>query len=762
MMSRLSYLRCICAGLLLVPLLAWGQLLERVDVSRVANGAEIRIGFNTTVQYIRHAPLYEGKFLRIYLRFSDQDLPAGDFAQETLRSPKNDLVPNFAITYPDTQNSLLVAFAKSTSFTVMQGEDGRSIRILLPLPDAKGGARELPKPVVVEAPRPETVLRSTDAGEAKIAPSTPDAPEKQGLAAALEPEQLEAQASGLMDESRAAYAAKDYPKAINRLYRILGLPRNAQTEPAQALIGQVRDSAGEYRKARGEYELYLKLFPKGKEAAAIAERLTKLPVQDAIKPAARQARTSDQPAEWQIHGSLSSYYYGGRSSTDGETAKTDQSSMITSVNLNARLRDGATDTRFVFRESSNRNYLSSTRNYDRIYAAYGERTDRAAGYFVRAGRQNPNGSGVMERFDGLTGNYHLNDDWRIGAVFGNAVEFNTPYKKKFYGGNIEWLAQTGRPGINGYFIEQDVDGYLSRRAIGAEVRYFDSGLSGYGMVDYDLLYGALNMTLLQGNYLDGFGNNYYLTADRRRSPSLGLLNGLMLLGQQNLGDMVQMVGVGEARNIIEKGTPTSEMYSLGVTHQFNENWQLGLDYRLSFISAANAVIPLSQLCDSGSINEANGTCLASNGTTVFLSSMCTFWDPANNTCIASQQASGKTHSYTFQAIGSNLWVNNGVGVVNLSLTQGPSYTGQSLALNYIFPFMERWRLEGNLRYYEQRNDNGEVQKRSSPSVKIAYQWLGNLFVESEIGLDSSRIHSDIASSTTRRSYLYMGVRWDFR
>ena len=44
--------------------------------------------------------------------------------------------------------------------------------------------------------------------------------------------------------------------------------------------------------------------------------------------------------------------------------------------------------------------MQSNRNYNRVYAAYAERTDREVGYFIRAGRQNPNGAGVLERFDG--------------------------------------------------------------------------------------------------------------------------------------------------------------------------------------------------------------------------------------------------------------------------------------------------------------------------------------------------------------------------
>jgi hypothetical protein len=142
--------------------------------------------------------------------------------------------------------------------------------------------------------------------------------------------------------------------------------------------------------------------------------------------------------------------------------------------------------------------------------------------------------------------------------------------------------------------------------------------------------------------------------------------------------------------------------------------------------------------------------------------MCSTWSLADNTCLSTQQASGTTNSYTFQAIGTNLFKTNAVGVANLSLTKGPTYTGQNMSVSYIYPIGDSWRLESNMRYYTQKSDTGEVSDRTSPSIKLAYQWRNQMYLESEVGRDVGKTTSGDTTTTSRRDYLYMGMRWDFR
>lgn len=747
---------------------ASANVIDAIDIARVDGQAQVTIRFTTEIQYLRHGPEDEGKLLRIFVRVTKAGFLEQEVMQETVRSPKSDLIPRFSVIYPELVNGMLITFEKPTRYIVRPADDNRSIVIMIPLPpEAKKPASAPPaekKPPQAAAPR---------LPEPQAVPAQPPAPVEQPAlpatppdgAAAMDKTQLMADA--FIAEARSAFTAGDYPKAINRLNRVLGLPANPHTEAAQALIGEVREQNGEIAKARAEYELFLKLYPNSPEASRIKSRLAGLPSADVVRRTAAKRPRDDRPAEWQVSGGVSTYYFSGRSQVDSGPMNQDQKSLVSSAYANARLRDAVSDTRLVFRDTDYRNFLQSSRDYNRVYAAYAERTDRDAGYFIRVGRQNPNGAGVLERFDGINAGYNVFDNWRINGVYGQAVEFNSPYNKEFYGGSIEYQAQLGRPGASLYLIEQTLDGYLNRRAVGSEIRYFDGQFNGYGTLDYDTVYKKMNIAAFQGNYLDKWNNNYFFSYDYRASPAYSLpnaLNSLSGMSYANVGDMVNTIGLGQARQVVADGTPVSTMLATGVTVPLTENWQVGADYRMSSISGANAVIPLNQICkDFSDAPPFQDDPLCVGSVSVKSIGICQdgTYDPATKTCRAGQAASGRTQMYSVQAIGTNLLTPNSVGVVNASQINGPDYTGHNIGLNYIFPFALNWRFEGNLRYFSQRSTNNSQFTDFSPSLKLGRQIGTGLFIEAEVGYNDSK-RTGTTQSQTRREYLYVGARWDYR
>jgi regulator of sirC expression with transglutaminase-like and TPR domain len=747
---------------------AFANVVDSIEIARLADQAQITIRFTTEIQYLRHGPEDEGKFLRIFLRVTKPGFVENEVMQETLRSPKSDLIPRFTVAYPEVVNGMLITFAKTTQYSVRPGSDNRSILIFVPLPpEQKGkGAVAAPAKMVAAAPEKPPAEAPVAAGEvAEPASQIPDV-DKSAAPPPLPPEKVETLARGFLAEAREAFIAADYVKTINRLNRILGLPANSQTEPAQALIGEAREQNGEIAKARAEYELFLKLYPASAEAPRLKQRLAGLPSVDVVRrQGAKRPVRDDKPAEWQVTGSVSSYFFTGRSQTDSGPKRKDQESLVSSASVNARLRDAVTDTRFVFRDTDFRNFMQPSRNYNRVYSAYAERTDREVGYFVRAGRQNPNGAGVLERFDGITGGYTFGSDWRVNGVYGKAVEFNSPFEKDFYGASVELLPQLGRPGASLYAIEQNLDGYLNRRAIGSEFRYFDGQFSGYGTVDYDVLYKGLNIVAAQGNYLDSSGNNYFISYDYRKSPSYSLVNALGVSGYSTVSDLVNNLGMGRARTLAADSTAASKMFAAGMTMPFGERWQFGVDYRMSSIGAANALLSLDQICSRGVENrETNDPrCLGGPRGDTSVYDLCApnSYDSATNTCQAGQNATGETHMISLQAIGTNLFVPNAVGVATAGFFFSPGSSGQNLGLNYIYPLAENWRLEGNLRYFRQSRDDGSGSTDFSPSVKLAHQWRNSLFLETEVGMNNNR-STGATSSQFRREYLYVGIRWDYR
>jgi hypothetical protein len=738
---------------------AGAQLLERIEVSRINGLAEIRISFGTQIQYLRHGPAGKGKELNVFVQRIPSGTPEPEAIEETLVAPQTDIVPRFTVVYPRLGNAVTITFAQETSWDVKPGPDNRSLVIVVPVlrgaRDVMAEVRAAPAPAPAVAAAP--VVAPTPPAPEPSAPPTPAAPqlpaapppqvppapaapaESTPEAAAgptaplLTPDQIESMAKGFMEDARKALEEKDLARAINRLNRTLGLPTNAQTEAAQALIGEVRELSGEYAKARAEYELYLKLYPKGPDAPRIQERLAALP-KEAPRAQARSRPLQRGPAEWTYYGSLSQYYYTGKSHIEITTppppgllsfttdvlSQTDQDALITNLDLNARRRDGITDTRIVLRDTDTQNYLDRSRSYNRLYSAYVEQSDRQLGYFLRAGRQTPTGGGVLERFDGLNLGYNFGERWRVNGVAGYAVEFMSPYKKDFYGASVEMLPQPDQLGVGVYALQQRLDGELNRQAVGLEARYFDMHSTAYGMLDYDTLYKGVNIAMLQGNYRSDGGTNYFTYIDHRKSPPYSLTNALAGLGGTSLKDAIATMGLEQVRADAKALTATSNMFSIGLTHPWSPRWLLGADYRAAEITATQATATMPAM-----------------------------------------PGSGLNHVVTLQAIGTNLMGNNDVGVINGSYIKGATYKGQAVGGNYVYLLGDAWRFDLNLRYYQQRDDLQQKQVRTSPSLKIGYRWEP-VTIEAEAGQENVKVDGPTMTERSNRKYMFIGYRLDLR
>lgn len=765
------------------------------------------IRFEERILYQSHAPKEEGKLLRVLIRLSETQPQDTAYFEQTLWTKKQDRVPTISATYPNADNSLLVIFSQPTKYTVRPGSDGKSIVISAPLlPESESTDRlklsisqslattvkpapavatplvsapppvqKLPEPPPPKAkldvvPTPPTPLLKAQPDTSQITAQVSTETKKITLEAesspkaappSVAPAETERLANKYMAEAHQAMTVKDFKTVLNRCYRILGLEQNGQSEPAQAWIGEVREANGEFTKARAEYELYLKIYPNGPNVARVRERLAALPKDKAAERTAkaRPLPTEPGPAEWTNFGSVSANYYSGQSQTEtlttpvpGQIAATqsslsavDQDSLITSVNLNARRRDAFSDMKIVVRGTSNENFLTPTRSYRRLYSGYVERNDRHIGYNFKVGRQNPTGMGVLERFDGVQAGYNLGTDWKINGVYGEAVEFLSPFKKVFYGASVDLLPQAGRPGASLYAINQTLDGYQNRRALGSEIRYFDGQATGYALLDYDVLYKGLNIALVQGNYLTEGGSNYYFMLDHRRAPSFSLTNALVAAPSLSLKSLIESQGIEATRNQAKALSAISDLFSMGTNYPLTPQWQIGADYQVSRISSTQpvvAVIPLGVI----------GTCIG-------------VIDAVNNTCVidtAKQLGSGNSHSVTLQTVGNSLFANNAVGVGSLTFIKAPTFDGQSALINYTLPFFERWRLDSNLRYYTQKDNIGGSNNRLSGSFKLSYQVNESWFTEAELGEEQSNSFTTTTSDHVTRDYFYLGVRWEFR
>ena len=568
----------------------------------------------------------------------------------------------------------------------------------------------------------------------------------------LEPltqDDIEGRAKWGVQEAQRALARRQGVTASERLGLVLALPPNSQSRLAQALIGEAREYTGELRKAKAEYELYLKLYPAGPEAAQVKERLAAVNQKITQAVAATPGgRGLGAPAQWMIYGGFSQYSYRGNTQMETITppppgqvtgnsnklAMQDQNSIISTLDLNARKRDGDRDTRIVFRDTNTHNFLYGQRQQDRLYSAYFEQSDKGAGYLVRAGRQIGNGGGVFGRFDGLWAGYNLTPNWRLNGVVGTPVEFGTPLTRSLHGLSIDRLPQPGEVGYSVYYVEQPLEGVNDRKAVGAEARYFDPKRTAFGMVDYDINFQSLNMAMAQGNWRTDDGTSLFANADIRKSPPLGLLSAMP--AQQTLDPVtllpvftdlrtqlrnaVNTYGIGELRSQASMLSSTSRLYSVGFMRPVSPKWQMGGDFRIATTTGTGDVGIMPAMSDQGYSRIYSGT-----------------------------------------ALGSNLALTNDTLVLNTSLVDAPTYYGQSYIASYVVPY-NSWRFDTIFRYYEQKDNQEQRQERMAPSFKLTYRWRTSVSFEMEMGNEFSREVGPLREMHTKRRYFFGGYRWDFR
>lgn len=731
------------------------QLVAGVDVQRRGKDAEISLRFAVPVTLLRHAPGDAGSSLRLYLESSEPQVRPPRGFKEALRVPENDLVPGLTLTFPEADGALLMAFDRATRFTVSAAPDGRRIAIVVPaLPGARDFAVQLqstPLNLVALAPAPAPAAPAPAAVAAAPVPPAPASaptaamPGSMPTLAPLTSAEIETRAREWMDAAVQAIAVKRGVPAAERLNQVLSLPPNSQTEAAQAMMGEAREYSGELSKARAEYETYLKLYPGGLHAERVKQRLAAL--NTSLKQALGSAPAGgglQAPAAWTTFGSLSQYYYRGKSQIETITppppgqllfnrdtlSLTDQHAVISTLDVQARRRDAATDTRIVLRDADTHNLLEGQRSYNRLNTAYVEQTDKALGYFVRAGRQNGNGGGIFGRFDGLWLGYNTAPAWRINGAAGSNVEFDSPFKRNFVSASLDYTAPPGRPGFSAYYIAQTLEGIDDRSAVGAEMRYFDPHVTVYGTADYDLLFKSLNIAFVQANWRTEKGTNYFANIDYRKSPPLSLLTALpgqisldptmpTLDFRELLFTSVGALGTEELRRQAAILTSNSTLFAVGFTHPLSERWQLGADYRYATLSGTGA---------SGILPAQPGT--------------------------------GDNHVISAQALGNSLLFANDTTVVNTSFILAPTYTGQSYNLTYVVPKGE-WRVDANLRYYTQKDDQEQRQTRFSPSLKLGYRVRNSVTFELEGGNEYFDEAGPVRETHSTRWYIFGGYRIDF-
>lgn len=706
------------------------QILDQPEVMAVGDEAEIRINFTVPVTYLRHFPDSPSATLRIAFDIPDPCLAEQLRIQESKSSPKTNIITPFTLTFPeviavskkgravcritknasiDTNKILLIKFANINTYKIRLGEDNHSIIVRVPL---------LEKPIATFVEPKLTVAMPSEGASAKE----------------------------LMAAGKAAMAAGEYESATQVFNRLLNLPPNDYSQEAQELVGSARENNGDFAKAKIEYELYLKLYPQTEGALRVNTRLAAInngtaKVADNKFSAKKQINQVNQTS---VFGSLSQYYYGGRTLTETKTPgvttnarSTDQSALVTSFDITGRWRHNQYDDKVVFRDAQTHNFPpgsgSNLSDINRLSAAYWDHEDKSLGYMFRLGRQPGNSQGVLGRFDGGFARYSLNDSFRITGVAGvpdDGSHTKITTNRQFYGSALEYGTSASSVSGNIYAIQQNADGFTERRAVGSELRYFNNTTSWFGLVDYDTIYDRVNIALAQGNWTGAYDITYNVLLDHRKSPILYAESAIpAIAGVTSVGSLQKVMTKKQIIKTVNDITADTDTALFGLTKQVTPKWQLGGDVRM---------------------NRTSGT----RGTGI-----------AFTPGIPSSLSTGIAYTYSLQAIGTNTLFSDDTSVINTSFVDDPSYYAQILGLTNVATFRTKWHVTSSLNFYHQ-NSNASLNDlklfKIAPTLRASYQLTDAGLLEAELGLERS--YSDDNTNqkikSTRES-MFVGYRWDF-
>ncbi len=704
---------------------AHAQVMEEVELRRDGADAVVVVRFNVPVQFRRAVAARSNDLVQIvYDVVPSRDKP--NFIDGERRTIGGDGIPKLTITEEggngERDRRLVVRLAPPAKFRVQGGADRRSIEVVLEGLGEAAFARAAAKP--------------------SSTPLAPPAPV--GLDA-----QVEARGAELLAQAREALAKGQNALAIETLNEALNLPPNRHTRAAQALVAQARLADNDVAGARRELELFLQLYPEGADADQARVTLAGLPaVAGTSTASSAEAPPPKKKETTTLVGAVSQYYYGGNSKTrtqlkdtplegqipvvisDETLAAIDQKQLLSSVDVNWRMKDEERDVRFVFRDNFTSDFMPDQADENRLTALYVDWKEAGPGLSARLGRQSGLGGGVLGRFDGALLGWSFVPHWKLNLVAGQPTEKLLDTRRRFYGASVD--ADSLLPGLGGsfYAIQQTIDGEVDRRAVGTELRYFQPGVSVFSQYEYDTTLQGVNIASVQGTWTSEGNTVVNLLYDRRATPMLMLGNALFFPADPNsavlprrLRDLLAAgLTLDQLRQQVVATTAYATQGLAGVTTPIDEHWQLGADVRLTSVGA---IAPVPGILPEGI------------------------------------PATGDIWTASLQAIATNLYSERDTHVFNLTAIKGPSYDGWLASYNLLTVVAERWQLEPSLRWYQQNGPSGVRTSRWAPGLRVTWRGGPKWVLEGDVNVEGSQTHSAQQNENSTRLYYSLGYRLDF-
>jgi hypothetical protein len=528
----------------------------------------------------------------------------------------------------------------------------------------------------------------------------------------------------LMEDARSAATAGDLTRAATIYERVSAYAIKPMQQDARELLGVARDKAGQAAQAKAAYEAYLQAYPTGDGADRVRQRLTAL-VAPPIRVDARAGHTLEQSsaAQWDVFGSFYQFYRYDQFQVNSEATQTTLSLLSTDLDVNGRRRSETLDLRLRLSGRYDYDFLDSADNQFRASMAYLDLATRDQIHSARIGRQTRTSGGALGRFDGIYYGYRTTPHSRVNVLAGTPVastadSFSTD--RVLYGLNVDIGPIAEHWNFNVYGVNQTADANVDRRAVGTELRYFNDGVSLFGLFDYDVYFNEPNIAYLIGSGNLGDATTVSVIADRRRSPLLSVSNALIGQVGATLADLRQIYSEAELKQLALDRSSISTSYTASLSQAISTRFRISGDLTSAELASTPA---------SGGVDAIPGA--------------------------------GPDWYYNLQLIGSDLLGDGDLAILGLRYTDTTTYQGMATSANYRRRLFDQLDVNPRLRVERRSTDSGRTQWIYGPSVRVS--WIGRRpwTIEAELAAELSNEQFLDTTDKTKLYYGYLGYRYDF-
>ena len=425
-----------------------------------------------------------------------------------------------------------------------------------------------------------------------------------------------------------------------------------------------------------------------------------------------------------IYGTVSEFFYRDQTTPRGSQAKINRNEFVTNLDFNHRLRNSRFDIRSQL-TGGFKNGLFARVDNDYVNNFSTEVRHKESGWFGKIGRQFRASGGTLDLFDGMHLAYDMAPKLTVNTVFGYPV-LDTSVKevdgsRTFQGVSFDFGTFREYLDFSTYFMTQDNRGFVDRRAVGGEMRYYDNNKFINTVLDYDVFFNRVNIFYASGWMSFTPETSMNLSYDYRNSPSL--TTGNAVLGQPvgNLSELSGLFSKSQIYQLAEDRTMVSKSLSGSVTHNLKKDVQL---------TGGLTVYEAEGTVTSGGVFGTDGT-----GVDLF---------------------------YFTQLITYNTFKKNDIVITGLNFDDTAFYYGYGLSLSDQFPVTVNVKLVPNFQLnYRDYKDNNNTRLGVRPGLRLDYRIKKWLRFESEVAAEWAYENTDGIRKRSTKLYISVGFTITF-